>query len=92
MAKLARKIDRNKFEIFVRKHATTVEDLKEMIKKGKIKSTELVFTLDQMLKICDWSAMGIYYNARKLENPKGKWAREAMRKQVTEIITDAFSS
>lgn len=85
-------IDRNKFEIFVEQNATSVEDFLEMVKQGKIEKNQWVFTLDQVVKICDRAAMGIFYNARKLPNPKGKWATEAIRKQVTKIITDAFSS
>jgi hypothetical protein len=84
-------IDRKKFEIFVRSHATEVKELIHLAKKGDIKSTEWVFTLDQLITICDRVAMGIYYNARKIENPKSKWASEAIRKQVTQFITNAFS-
>lgn len=92
MTKSKNEIDRDKFELTVKKNAIKVEDFLEKVKKGQIKNNEWVFTLDAVLKIADRAAIGIYWNSRKLNaDPKGKWIRDHIRKMVTQTITDAFS-
>lgn len=83
-------IDRNIFEREVKKRGITLDEFLEKVKSGQIKGNELIFTLDPLLEICDRVAIGIYYNTKKLENPKGKWAGDTIRRQINKFIKYAF--
>lgn len=85
-------LDRIGFETLVEAHAKTAEDILDEIKSGKIKKNHWLFTKEDVINLCERVAIGFWHNCRVTENHKSKWNKEYGRKQVTKIVTNAFTS
>lgn len=85
--------NRISFETAVSANKRTLAEVDDMRRKGTIKDDDYLFTLEDLLKICESPAVGFYNLAAIQSNPLGKWSMRDFRPTlVREIIKEAFSS